>query len=249
MNKTRRTPVQIRAESVSTTDEFLSEMRARVRSGGLTRPSPVVANLQRRGAFKHLSKMMSGLPKIPKLFEGFWCLVGNSAAVMYGTTRQSDNIDIMISHKEINYRETEQMLLRNDWEPVFVDSTRIKHHPDFVVRSWWLTSDELPKRGKLCRRLNFVVPAGDESYRLLSQPLTGNPSGKNWPVCSLDVLFAMKCSLARPTDIADLIEIVQGGAGIRWWSITSLMDRAGLKGTDVARQIEDIASYMKKADA
>jgi hypothetical protein len=173
---------------------------------------------------------MVGNKRLPESIKSNWTLVGNSAAVLHGTTRLSDNLDLLIDDTGQQYRNTEQALIKRGWEPIFVDDLRTKHHPHFVVRSWYNNTEKIPKNGRLCRRLNLIVPVSRDEAILLAQPTTQTPSNKRWSMCSLSVLFAMKASLARPLDIADMVEIIQGGAKINWWLVRQLLVKAHLDG-------------------
>lgn len=245
MNKTKRTPLQIRAENVSTADEFLDELKARVKVGGLTRPNPVIANLQRRPAFKHLRGHVVGLSRLPKLLKSTWRLAGCAAAVCYGTTRRSDNIDILIDGTGDSYRHTEMALAKDGWVPTFVDEIRTKHHPSFVVRSWWKSSDDPPPHGTFCRRLNLIVPVSQKQCAIIDPVAPLSPVSKHWKMMQLESLLAMKASIARPRDIADMIEIVQGGAPIQWSRIRQLMFHTDIGGESVLAKIQSIAEAIK----
>jgi hypothetical protein len=255
MNKTNRvkkTPLQIRAENSSSPEEFLRELFGRLSVGGLTRPNPVTANLQRRSAYKHLHGHVVGTKNIPKLLHAPWCLAGNAAAICYGTTRYTDNIDVLIDGSGEAYRETEKTLLENEWTPVLIDSIRTKHHPHFVVRSWWNITENIPKRGILSRRLNLIVPTRQLSEAVVHNfPISAihaitSPVHKNWPMLRLETLIAMKVSLGRAIDIADIIEIIQGGAPFSWHMVRTLAIQSGFGCDDLIRQIMSIADEMPR---
>ena len=246
MNKVKKTPIQIRAENTHSAEEFLAELKARLRVGGLTCPDPVIANLQRRPAFRHLHQHIIGMKNLLKIVKSKWCLVGNSAAICYGTTRISDNVDICIDSTGDDYRLTEIALVDAGWKPIFVDEIRYKHHPNFVVRSWWNENGKQPRHGSFCRRLNLIVPAGPVQWSVLDSNPPASPVKKQWPVASTNLLFAMKASLGRPIDIADMIEIVQGGADIQWGLIRQMIFRSGIGGDEIIQSIQSIAGKMKR---
>jgi hypothetical protein len=182
---------------------------------------------------------------MPKLLKATWQLAGCAAAVCYGTTRLSDNIDILIDGSGDSYRQTEIELSEEGWTPTFVDEIRTKHHPNFVVRSWWKVSDEPPPRGAFCRRLNLIVPVSHKQATIIDPVASISPVNKHWKMIKLEPLLAMKASLARPKDIADMIEIVQGGAPIQWGRIKQLMYQTDIGGEEVLAKIQFISEAIK----
>lgn len=248
MMKAGKSSIQIGAQNQPDPSEFVAELRSRLKCGGLTRPDPVTAHVERMPAFRELSKLVRGFRNLPKLMSSQnWCLVGNAAAIAYGTTRFSDNIDVLVDGVGNAYRNLENVLVKAGWEPIFSDQNRTKYYPAYVVRSWWLTSDAKKYNVDQCRRLNLVVPAGAAQIKandLITKRLNNFPLAKKWKLCSADSLFAIKAHVFRSVDIADLVEIIQGGAKIDWQAAKSLSESAGLDHTALLDTLRVIMEEM-----
>lgn len=249
MKKISKTIIQAKADSAVSGHELLSELHDRMTIGLLTMPPAEVADVQRQQAYLSLSRLVRGIKQLPKLMvKADWCLVGGAAAITHGSTRLTDNVDVLIGGDIDTYRDVELMLAQSEWEPIFVDACRTKYHPAFVVRSWWFKGDA-PKNIKTdaCRRLNLVSATDkvqDRAFSSIKQEAFA--LARDWMACSVEVLFAMKIFLGRAVDIADMIEIIQGGSSINWRIVRDIMERANLGGLEMFQKLSEIGQKLSE---